>query len=256
MDLVLLSKLAGVKRIAISTNGSAPFEVYGELLDAGVNDLSISLDACCSADGEIMTGRAGEWEEVIENILDLAPFVYLTVGVVLSGQNMARAGEIIQFAADLGASDIRVIPAAQNGAHLGEIAVDPSLLERFPILRYRIENMRARRPVRGLRETDSQRCGLSVDDMAVCGNQHFPCIIYMREGGAAIGAVGPEMRQERAHWSGEHDTHADPICRKNCLDVCVQYNNTFAALNPKAVVSPDYPLPASAKTRIVAPDAP
>ena len=25
-----------------------------------------------------------------------------------------------------------------------------------------------------------------------------------------------------------HDTKADPICSKNCLDVCVQYNDTFA----------------------------
>lgn len=122
-----------------------------------------------------------------------------------------------------------MIPAAQDGERLADVSVDQETLTRFPILQYRIQNLRSGRPVRGLHSADSHRCGLVLDDMAVMGSQHYPCIIYMREGGAAIGSVGPNMRRERAKWCARHDTHADPICRKNCLDVCVDYNNKWAS---------------------------
>ena len=80
-------------------------------------------------------------------------------------------------------------------------------------------------PVRGLNENDSTKCGLVLDDIAVNHNKHYPCIIYMREGGKPIGTVGEKMRQERKDWYNTHNTHTDNICRENCLDVCRDYNN-------------------------------
>jgi hypothetical protein len=132
----------------------------------------------------------------------------------------------------MGVSDIRVIPAAQCDNKLINIKVAPKVLDTHPILKYRIENIKQGIPVRGIRETDSRRCGLAMDDMAVMGGNHYPCIIYMREGGAPIGPVGDGARQDRFTWSQSHNTHADPICKKNCLDVCVAYNNRFRELNP------------------------
>jgi len=35
------------------------------------------------------------------------------------------------------------------------------------------------------------------------------------------------MRNERMNWFSKHDTHNDAICRNNCLDVCIEYNNKF-----------------------------
>lgn len=232
-ELVMTARRFGIEKIAVSTNGSAPLYLYRRLIEAGVNDLSVSLDACCAADGELMTATIGAWDRTVENIRALAGSVYLTVGVVLTSQNARRINEIVEFVADLGVSDIRVIPAAQ-----GENRLDiwGGLFEtKFPILAYRVMNAATGRLVRGLRETDSRRCGLVMDDMAVCGDKHYPCIIYMREGGAAIGTVGAGMRGERARWSADHDTYTDPICRRNCLDVCVDYNNKFAALNANGI---------------------
>ncbi len=227
--LVHIARSVGVERIAVSTNGSAPIEEYRALANSGVNDFSVSLDACCAEDGDKMAGGVkGAWETVVENIRLMSEFTYVTVGVVLTEQNAATVNDIITFADSLGVADIRVIPAAQDGMWLEDVKVDDALLDRHPILKYRIRNMQAGKSVRGLKTTDSNRCGLVMDDMAVMGNQHYPCIIYMRERGKAIGTIGPNMRQERAKWSAEHDTHADPICSKNCLDVCVDYNNRFA----------------------------
>jgi hypothetical protein len=73
-----------------------------------------------------------------------------------------------------------------------------------------------------------KKCGLVLDDMAVMGDKHYPCIIYLREDGEPIGTVGENMRQERLEWFRNHDSFKDQICSKNCLDVCCDYNRKHA----------------------------
>lgn len=232
IELVELAKSLGIKRIAISSNGSFPLWQYEDLLQAGVNDLSISLDACCAEDADKMSGGVkGLWNRVTCNITALAANTYVTVGVVVTPDNLYKVNDIVKFAASLGVQDIRVIPAAQDGNKLCTIYVDDDILSRFPILQYRINNFRLGRPVRGLCSSDNHQCPLVLDDMAVCGNSHYPCIIYLREGGAAIGKLGAGVRQQREAWYQQHDTHSDPICRVNCLDVCVDYNNKYRNLH-------------------------
>ena len=236
-ELVTYAHHCGMEWIAVSSNGSMGRHVYDRLIEAGVNDFSISLDACCAEDGDKMAGGVkGAWAKVISNIEYLSTRVYTTVGVVLTPENAAEIGGTIDLAESLGVSDIRVIPAAQCSRHLMGV---PSRVwpGRFPILQYRMNNVRNGRSVRGIGPRDSHRCGLALDDMAVMGTQHYPCIIHMREGGAPIGQVGANMRAEREQWYKTHDTHSDPICQANCLDVCRQYNNVFERTNPVAKIA-------------------
>lgn len=238
-DLCRLSRSLGIKRIAISTNGSAPIETYQSLLDAGIDDASVSLDACCAEDGDYMAGGIkGAFDTIVANIRWLSQRIYTTVGVVLTADNVATINHIIRFADSLGVHDIRIIPAAQGGDTLPAVQVDSDLMAKYPILRYRVRGLQSGRAVRGLRATDPHRCPLVLDDMAVNQGQHFPCIIYLREGGAAIGTVGPEMRVERQRWYETHNTHLDPICKKNCLDVCIDYNRYFLAIQEVPHVTP------------------
>jgi hypothetical protein len=37
--------------------------------------------------------------------------------------------------------------------------------------------------------------------------------------------MGENFREERNAWFETHNSHEDPICAKNCLDVCIDYNN-------------------------------
>jgi hypothetical protein len=214
--------------MAVSTNGSAPAETYQELLDAGANDFSVSLDACCASDGEQMSGGiSGAWERVVENIRYLSARTYVTVGTVLTEKNQARLNDVVRFAHSLGVSDIRIIPAAQAGATLpvGEMPVTG-----HPILQWRWKRLQQGLPVRGLHAGDSPRCSLVLDDMAVMNGQHYPCIIYLREGGSPIGAVGPTMREDRRRWCNSHRSDLDPICSRQCLDFCVAHNNRVQEL--------------------------
>lgn len=229
VELVKYIKNKNVERIAISTNGYADLSLYKELINAGVNDFSISLDACCSAFGDMMAGGiSGAWERVINNIKEISKLTYVTVGCVVTEDTVGQLKETIEFAASLGVADIRIISSAQYNTLLENAkTVDKEVYKKYPILKYRIKNLNHNRNVRGLTNKDSHRCGLVLDDMAIAGGYHFPCIIYMREGGNPIGKVSENMRQERLNWFNNHDSYYDDICRKNCLDVCIDYNNKY-----------------------------
>lgn len=231
--LVKFTRSLGIQRIAVSSNGSADLRMYLRLVQAGVTDFSISLDSCCSSTGNKMAGRSDVWETVVSNISTLSKIVYTTVGVVLTQDNHYEVNEIIKFASGLGVSDIRVIPAAQISKELSLLVVDRSYLDTHPILKYRYQNFIEGKGVRGLSTEDNPHCPLVMDDMAVLNGNHYPCIIYMREQGSPIGKVGRSMeriREERAAWARNHNCFEDPICKNNCLDVCVEYNNRVREL--------------------------
>ncbi len=219
-------------RVAISSNGSFPLDRYKQLIDLGVNDFSISLDSCCSSFGDEMAGVSGAWETVVNNIRELSKLTYVTAGVVITDLTAASFVDTVKFAHDLGVADIRVIPAAQISDYIEHTAGIPQeILDVHPILAYRVRNLQAGIPVRGIKESDSHRCSLAMDDSVVLGDSHFPCVIFAREGGEPIGKIGPNMRAERVEWARTHNTFTDPICKKNCLDICIQNNNKCRECN-------------------------
>lgn len=228
-EIIRYSKEKNIKRVAISTNGSNNWELYKELVELGVNDFSISLDACCADAGDKMAGDVkGSWDIVVENIRNISKICYVTVGVVLNELNIDNTIETIMFADSLNVGDIRIISAAQFNMPIPRLnEVPENIKEKYPILRYRINNFVEGVNVRGLGENDSHKCALVLDDSVIAGSLHFPCVIYMREGGKPIGNVGKYMRKERYEFMQTFDTHKDPICKKNCLDVCKFYSNKY-----------------------------
>lgn len=229
IKIVEYAKLKGIKRIAISTNGSNKIELYKKLVKVGCNDFSISLDACCAEDGDNMAGQIkGSWDIVVQNIKELSKLTYVTVGVVFTPENIDKTIETIRFAHNLGVADIRIISAAQWNKPIPKLnEIDRHIKDAHPILQYRINHFAKGINVRGIQKTDSNRCALVLDDSVIAGDFHFPCVIHMREKGNPIGKVGPNMRQERKKWFENHNVYKDPICRKNCLDVCIDFNNKY-----------------------------
>lgn len=235
--LVALARKEGIRRVAISTNGSAPLDNYKRLVGLGVNDISISLDACCSATAKKMSG-IDIWKTLTKNINELCKLTYVTVGVVLTHKNIKETERIVNFASkNLGVSDIRLISAAQESdlEKLKSLSFHTNILDKHPILTYRCINFIMGRDVRGITSTDTHYCPLVLDDMVVVKNKHYPCIIYMRERGEPIGTITDfnieRIRTQRYNWFKNHDTHKDPICQKNCLDVCIDYNNRWHEFN-------------------------
>lgn len=226
IHLVKMASKNKVERVAISTNGSAKLDKYKELIDCGVNDFSISLDACCSSTGNAMAGIE-VWNVIISNIKALSALTYVTVGIVVNSDSIAECEETINLAHSLGVADIRVIPSAQYDRALS-LSLSEKVILTHPILKYRVDNWRSGKHVRGISTKNHNRCKIVVDDMAVLDSEHYPCIIYLREQGQAIGKLNKNTREDRWNWYKTHDTHKDPICKQNCLDVCIDFNNYSA----------------------------
>lgn len=222
---------ANIEHIAISTNGYSNYDLYKSLVDIGVNDFSISLDACCSSVGDMMSGGVtGSWVKVVDNIKKLSKLTYVTVGMVFTPENANQIEDSIKFAHSLGVADIRIITAAQwNDFSVFEsINIDDKILDDHPILKYRINNFKHKRNVRGISESDTHKCPLLLDDMIVKGSYHYPCVIKMREGCDPVGNINDRtVREDRKRYFEACDCHKDTICKQNCLDVCVDYNNKW-----------------------------
>jgi len=215
-----------IERIAISTNGSQKTSYYIKLKKLGVNDFSISLDACCESFADKMSGTSGYFQQIINNIQILSRLTYVTVGCVFDKNNIQQSLETIELAHKLGVADIRIISSAQSNEMLEFCEKIPDeILNSHPILKYRVNNYKNGRNVRGIQKTDNHKCPLILDDMAIRGNYHYPCIIKMREGCEPIGEVGCFMRAQRFDYYIKHNCYKDEICRNNCLDVCIDYNN-------------------------------
>ncbi len=226
LDLIDICKRKGLEHIALSTNGSNHIIYYEILMEAGVNDFSISLDAGCCAVGETMTGgNSGAWAKASEAIKYLSKQTYVTVGVVFNELNYKTALETIIYIDSLKPSDIRIISSAQyNQILLSLVNLPQEIINKYSILKYRINNIN-KRNIRGLRSTDSSKCYLVQDDLAIAQMYHFPCIIYLREGGDPIGKINKYFRAERFEWFKNHNSFEDRICKNNCLDVCIEFNN-------------------------------
>lgn len=233
VKVIQYAKDKGIERIAVSTNGSNTKELYDQMIEAGMNDASISLDADNETVGDMMAGNIkGAWKKVVENIQYISSRIYVTVGVVLNQDNIDEFIRIVKFASILGVDDIRVISSAQWNEPLSKLDKIPVyLLDKHPILKYRVENFKKNLPIRGLDTNDHKHCPLVLDDSVVAGKFHYPCVIYMREQGKPVGMVNKNMRAERVNWFKNNNVLNDSICSSNCLDVCVDYNKTVMENN-------------------------
>ena len=238
-DLVGMVKTAALLAIphrAISTNGAARPELYDQLVEAGVNDFSISADCQDLELAAKLSGMPGTWDRVKANIRMLSALVPVTIGTTITRENLDKIPDTMQFLGDLGVRDIKLATATQ---FVGEIPLDvldripQALLDRMPVLRYRVDHYRAGRSVRGLVEgRDSHRCMWVQDDIVLTPDGHYPCIVYPRERGTCIGPLKTvsEMRADRLAWALSRDTFEDPICKRYCMDIFADCNKRIQDL--------------------------
>ena len=201
-DIVDIVKEANSRfdMVRMSTNGSAPKKVYQDIVDAGCKSFAISLD---------------RGQEMFNHVVDIIKFLSdydVQIGTVEADSDM------IKFIYSLGVSDIKIGTASQNKTSI----VDVDVLPTTPIMKYRIDRFRRGLGMRGTLISD--RCYLCETDITIKGNKHYPCAVYMREGGNAIGDMSDDFMQERKDWSIRHNTKNDTICSKYCMDFKCDFN--------------------------------
>ena len=239
-ELVAVAAAAGV-RVAISTNGYAPVKTYEALIAAGTAEFSISLDSIDPVEADRLAGgRKHVLERVeatIRAVTALGGKVYVGMTCCAATQSAEATKATVERIAALGATDIKIMSIAQEGGILDTTWMTEETKARFPFLAWRSSNFKRGRDVRGLKPTDCGKCALVLDDVTIAGGKHYPCNVYFREKGEAIGSVsdGATMLRERAAWYEAHDSQKDPICSRMCMDLLATYNNRVRDLQDGCV---------------------
>jgi molybdenum cofactor biosynthesis enzyme MoaA len=255
VEMVAEARRRGVPHLSMTTNGTVSAARYVELVHAGLTELRVSIDAKDAALGARMTGSERAWSKSIAAVKTVAAArdagakVRLLVNTVVGNANRAELAGIVKFLLSLGPDDVKLITDvdARDGLpdfpeygavmrELGELmeSLPPA---RYPLLRRKLKTVFARDSI-GLEPTApsrlgrSWRCYIPMTERTVDGVSYYPCSVYLREGGAPIGALtesAGEQRRKSAEWVRENDCREDPICQRYCLHCTRVFNDATNA---------------------------
>ncbi|MBK7876955.1 MAG: radical SAM protein [Planctomycetes bacterium] len=251
-DLARMARRAkerGVARTSLTSNGTLPAERYLELVDAGLDELRISIDAADERTGDLLTARRGMWRKSIRTARALgrarkhgADF-FLIFNLVVTRANRAGLPRIVRFLVDLGADDVKLITEVDRARDLADFperdAVERALAalvaelpdERFPLLRRKLGTVFAPDSIgldRARPHSDGTwRCYVPLTERTVDAVNYYPCSVYLREGGAPLGRIDEPQSVQRAKTAAfvaRGDCTTDPICARYCLHCTREFN--------------------------------
>ena len=216
-ELCARIKSRGLK-VGLSTNGSADLSLY-RVLD--IDMFSISLD---DYDYDVLVSRGYKHvDRVVSNIVKLSNLgYYVNVGLVVDSLNVSRVSKIIRYILDLGVNDIKLSVSTKD--EVTPVFPESEDYSAYPILNYRVGRFRQGKSMRGLSNTDTFKCSLSRSDISIVGRDHYPCLVYAREGGRPIGPLSSDVKGARLNWVEGHSPKDDPICQRYCMDFKCAYN--------------------------------
>ena len=218
--------------------------------DSGLDEIRISIDADDPRMGAVLTGNSHAWSRTIRTIKLLAesrarnPKFFLIGNTVVTKRNRLHVGRIANFLASLGLSDLKLIAAAQekddlgNFPEVGDIVRElETIIQEYPsgkfdLFRRKIHTVFDSSAI-GLEDVQPQknwRCYLALTERTVDSVYYYPCSVYLREGGRAVGTIDEPadlQRQKIADFVNNGNCLSDPICLKYCL-YCTKNFNTAA----------------------------
>lgn len=243
-EMIASARAAGVEAISMTSNGTLPAETYLRFAEAGLDELRLSIDADEPVLGAALTGRASAWPRAVATLRTLGTWpgreFFLIVNAVIGPTNRARVPELVAFLLGFGVDDIKLITdvdhrgaladPTQAAALLAEVAAQLERFppEAFPLLRRKIRTVFAPDAI-GLDRAfgEDWRCFVPLTERTVDGAFYYPCSVYLREGGAPLGALSdpPDVqRANSARFVREGDCLRDPICLRYCLHCTASYN--------------------------------
>jgi molybdenum cofactor biosynthesis enzyme MoaA len=223
-DHIVASCMQKTDALSISTNGSQPISKY---LDTPADCFHISLD---DYDLDVLVSRGyKEPNKVIDNIKTLSHSgKKVLIGMFLDSRNVSRANAIIDFILDLGVTDIKISTSLRLERKSFTLAIKENYLN-YPTLNYRLNNFKNNLGMRGY--LTSNKCYLLKSDVSIIGNYHYPCLVYGREKGTALGNLDDiNVLEQRAAFQRSHNPLDDKICKNYCMDFKCDFNNYASTL--------------------------
>ena len=248
-EMLRRARAAGVERLSLTTNGTLPASRYLALIEAGLDELRISIDAPDALLGRALTQRRRAWSSSVETLAALSAArreganFFLIVNAVIGLANRERVVELVRFLLGFAPDDLKLITEVDARDALGsfpgvasakaelEALIADLPPESMPLLRRKLETVFSPEAV-GLETEEAPegrrwRCYIPLTERTVDGVAYYPCSVYLREGGAPLGPLEdpPELQRQRsADFVQDTDCLQDPICRRYCLHCTRSYN--------------------------------
>ena len=247
--MVGLARARGVERLSLTTNGTLSPRTYLDLVDAGLDEVRLSLDVADARRGDAVARQPGAWAAAVRTLATLgsarrqgAPF-FLVVNSVVHRANRRELARTVRFLLRFSPDDVKLITDVDARAHLGsfreastvQAGLEALLAGRppdaLPLLRRKLRTVFARDaigldPVRAP-DGGRWRCVLPLTERTVDARYYYPCSVYAREGGAPLGPLSDAaqvQRERSAAFVRDADCLADPICRRYCLHCTRTFN--------------------------------
>jgi pyruvate-formate lyase-activating enzyme len=248
VDMMAAAKRRDGIRLSLTSNGTAPPERYMRLARAGLDELRISIDAADAVLGRALTALDGAWERSLATLRLLGHAkasdglpLHLIANTVVAVDNRERLADIVRLLMSTGVDDIKLITEVDSKGFLGGFDGRASVVAElrsilaaqppaaFPLLRRKLVSVFSTASI-GLETIDSRpgfRCYIPLTERTVDAVHYYPCSVYLREGGAALGRIDEpqaEQRRKTADFVLRSDCMADPICSAYCLHCTREYN--------------------------------
>jgi MoaA/NifB/PqqE/SkfB family radical SAM enzyme len=255
-QMLRLARQRGVTFLSMTTNGTLPAETYRDLVESGLDETRVSVDARDPQTGELLTGRKQAWDRSVATIRFLVSLrdagapLFVIANTVVSERNRRDIDEIVQFLLGLGVDDLKLITVVQQKQHLGNFPEAEFVTRRIredlarypdtalPLLRRKLETIFDPEAI-GLAQVPPEpkwRCYIPLSERTVDSQYYYPCSVYRREGGAPLGQIGEplEVQQRKtAEFVSKGDCLNDPICREYCLHCTRNFNIAANAMAQK-----------------------
>lgn len=245
-EFIALTTAAGMLS-SVTTNGSAPPDLYRTLARAGLSEVRLSLDSADSDRYDALVGVQGAHVRALQAIEALTaerdrhgrPFVILNACV--DHWDADDVHQTVSWMLRLRPDDMKLLVIAENARELEEHAsrraVDDLLAltralrpEGCDVLEKKIRSL-FRHDVFGLRTPDAQHlvrhCFLPLTERTMDAAAVYPCSIYLRYHGDPLAeADAPFAAQQEAinHFVEQHDCRQDTICSRNCTTCSREFN--------------------------------
>jgi MoaA/NifB/PqqE/SkfB family radical SAM enzyme len=248
-DLPEFIRLATEKGIlsTLTTNGTAPTGLYKMLVDNGLSEIRISIDAAADEEFDRIVGVKGSCAKVKRNLDALVKMrdeqqkdVYIVINACVGSFNIGTVKSTLDSLMGLKPDAIKfLVVAEQKGAVRSEASREfvNELLEYVnatgrddELLERKIRSM-FRKSSSGLSckasQMEMKRCFIPLTERTLDGRHLYPCSIYVRYKGAPIISADVSFEEQQAallDFVDNHDCREDSICIDNCTNCCKQYN--------------------------------
>ncbi len=240
----------GVEALSLTSNGTLAPDRYLALLEAGLTELRISLDANEAALGATLTGRRGAFDATVRTLDALAlakgagARFTLIINSVIGLENRARLPQLVRFFLRFRPDDVKLITEVDRRDELAvfprldavraevEALLDALPEEAMPLLRRKLKTVFSPTaiglPPGAAPVGQGWRCYIPLTERTVDRVAYYPCSVYLREGGAPLGLLTdpPELQRRRSiAFVRDADCRSDPICTRYCLHCTRSFND-------------------------------